>query len=273
MSFSGELIEEYFINCEEGVGKNLVVVNYLPGGEGQPHPDSPMYVQTFRNVVYDKKLSQSHHGLYRWNGEIRYTRRPRTRPENPEPPSAATPYTISFNFANRQEVLEVDRFGYVVANSIGDKFDTPPMARVNEPTFTISRQEAWNPVQKLMNYNPKYGAVNATGIWYFDPRTLLLSIGANYNSDGGWNVSYQFSFNYDTWDYSALNAGYFAIDGGERTRLLDDTTDARPIQKPKALTLAGQVLNETDPGHFLFWEKAEPMDFYALNLPDITMVW
>jgi len=276
--FSGEITAEYEINCTEPIGKNLSVVDYLPGYLGQSHPDGNMFVQTFRDVEYIDKVTQPFVGT-RWRGEVKYTRRSFQRPEYPEQPSVFTPYSIAFNFANRQEVLEVDRFGNVVANSLGDKFDTPPMARVNETTFTISRNELWNPIQKLINYNPKYGAVNADPMWFFNPRTLLLSIGAQVSigadgvSQNGWNVSYKFDFNYDTWDYSALNAGYFAMDGSDKVRLLDDTDDKRPIQKPKALNASGEVLGESDPAEFLFWEKSIPMNFSALNLPNITAVW
>jgi len=238
-----------------------------------PHPESAMYVQTFRNMTKNIGVVTQPAIGFAWDGVVKYTRRPRTRPQHPEPPTLATPYTIAFNFNSRQEVLEVDRFGNMVANSIGDKFDTPPMARVNEPAFTISRSEWWNPLQKLMDFNPKYGAVNANPFWIFNARTLYLQIGASYHSENGWSLQYQFSFNYDTWDYSALNAGYFKKEGGEKVRILEETVDKKPVQKPKALTLLGEIVAENAPGHMLWWEKAVPMNFSVLNLPNIMEVW
>lgn len=229
-SISGEITDEFQIIMSESpdVEGNIIVANELPGVLFGTHPDSNMFVQTYRDVEFVSKITQPGRGFI-WNGTVKYTRRSRTRPQTPEPPLPNTPYSISFSFANRQEVLEVDRFGEVVCNSVGDKFDTPPMARVNEPTFTITRQEFWNPLQKLINYNPKYGAVNGNGIWFFNPRTLLLTIGADYQSEQGWTVKYQFTFNYDTWDYNALNAGYYFVDSNEKKRILDDTVDQRPV--------------------------------------------
>ena len=276
LSITGEITETYDIFTDDRSENNIVVADYLPGSMFGYYPDSNnMFIQTYRDVEFSKHVTQPFHGS-RWTGTLKYTRRSRTKPLTPKWPSPSDPYAISFSFANRQEVLEVDRFGNIVQNTIGDKFDTPPMARVNEPSFMISRTEFYNPISKLMNYSPKYGAVNSNGIWGFNPRTLLLNIGAEYKSDSGWSVKYQFTFNYDTWDYSTLNAGYYEISGSptpERKRILDDTADEKPIQKPKALSDSGSVLPDGSPGYFLYWEKALPLDFYSLGLPNITTVW
>lgn len=277
-SITGEITETYQIFTDDRTERELAIASYLPGNIFDYHPSSNMFIQTYRDVEFKQHVTQPFTGS-EWTGTLKYTRRARTKPSAPEEPTANDPFTIAFNFANRQEVLEADRFGNVVQNTIGDKFDTPPMARVNEPTFTISRTEYYNPISKLMNYNPKYGAVNESAIWGFNPRTLLLNIGADYNSDSSWSVKYQFTFNYDTWDYSTLNAGYYFLTAPGsngvrgRYRILDDTADKKPVQKPQALDADGAVLPKSSPGYFLYWEKALPLDFSALNLPDVTEVW
>jgi len=125
LTISGEITEVYQIFVDDRSESNIAVANYLPLTLFSPHPESNMFVQTFRDVEYKQHINQPFHGS-EWEGTLKYTRRARTKPSVPQEPSPNDPYQISFNFSHRQEVLSVDRYGNFVKNSAGDLYDSPP---------------------------------------------------------------------------------------------------------------------------------------------------
>ena len=278
-TITGKIRIEYIIETDNYNDDTLIASSYLPWFLGAFYQfgdiQTAMYIQTMRDA---EKLGNTTNNIDNgsvFRGWVEYTRRPRTELVNPPPPSENDPVTIDVSLSQRQESLDYDRFGNLVQNSVGEMFDKPVVAKVGEMKWQITRNEYINPVLKFIVYSPKYGCVNEYAIWGFPPRTLWLVICPKYSTGGGWSVTYSIEYNSETWDYTALDEGFHYLEttGGETVKaaILEDTIDRKPVKKPKRLDGAGNIAGD---GEYYFhqYEKAVPLNFAFLNLPDISMI-
>ena len=281
-TMTGKIRVEFDILTDQYNDDTLVAASYLPGVLGGIYSlgnsTSQLYTQTLRDAEKICNTTDTKENGSKFRGILEYTRRARTTPDVPSPPTAATPFTIDVSLTQRQEALDADRFGNPVVNSAGDRFSRPPMAKVGEIKWMINRQEEVNPVFKIIDYSPRYGCVNDSMIWGFPPRTLWLLITAKYSNQSGWSVTYNIEYNSETWDYNILDEGFFTLGppdpqsgARERIQILDETKDNKPKQKPTLLNGNGGLAASTV-AYFLYFEKAVPLNFYLLNLPDISTV-
>ena len=197
-------------------------------------------------------------------------------PEEPFSPN----FSLSTGVQTGQEPIHYDIDGNVIANSAGDIFSDPVIAETETSNFSITRTEYVNPISKQREYSDRYGIVNETAIWGYRARTLRLTITSSYSIQSGWDVTYNFLYKSETWDYTTLDRGFDELiasdpqQPGVRIKspiLVDDNGSPVPITSPAALDGNGKRTANELAAKLSFVRCAE-RDFTLLGLPNIDQV-
>lgn len=185
-----------------------------------------------------------------------------------DPPASDDPFTISSSTEYVQVSFEYDANGERVCNTAGDPFSNPPMRQKAIEVFEIQRREYVNPIAKKMAYSNR---INGSAWCGFPPKTLLLTIGTNFN--GGWLVNYKIKYDPATWDYQIASRGYNQIVyiEEERAKLpITDNTGAK-ISTPAYLDPDGKMIpNNSSQYYEQVFQTYLTANFSALNLPYIA---
>jgi len=323
--FTGEITANYIIVTDNHLDDENVARGFLPQGYGQSYnlpesPPNPMFVQTHREAVKlgtDSRYAQQ--GSI-FEGILKYTRLPRTEfPEQPQPPEPVvdSSFRIVSGFETRMVPLETaylvhNETGVVsnklwpVQNTLSLPFDTLPEREISESTWTVSRTEYYNPVDKMRFFNQAGGAVNRDPIWGYGSRCVRVTVGASYTAGSSWSVEYRFKAREETFDYFILNTSQFEFAPGlspqpplyipsqelpmgygeagrkitrkMRVTIKDMTEEELNVKTAVPITSGGYAVALQDDDikrefHYRRYNYNFIADFSLLALPDISLIW
>ena len=153
----------------------------------------------------------------------------------------AEPAVITVSGSDFQAIAIKDKDGNAVKNSAGDAFDPPVMKNDSHLTLRIEKNVATLDLNFLSDYA---NAVNTDTFFGLTARKWLARP-ANAQQvyrgdcDPYWKISMEFLSNFDQWDFSVLDQGFFKLDAGKRKRIAPDGVHG---SKPSLLDGAGAVL-------------------------------
>lgn len=171
-------------------------------------------------------------------------------PNRVEPNELLRQPEIAWSFQQHQEIVDVDIYGNLVANTAGDLYDPGISRDVSWPVLTIRRNEAEFSPSLSYLYSD---AINLLPWWGAPPRVVrVVSIGSAraYSQTLGqhyWVTDYQFAFKPSTWVTRVQSSGWRQrkltaagnIDPDKKETI---TFGAVPTTKPQLLGENGRLL-------------------------------
>ena len=189
--------------------------------------------------------------------------------ENP----LSEPYQVSGSFRKEQKEAVRDKDGDLILSSSWERF---PNMMYDEPfpTVNISYNVLGNP---LALYAPMIETVNSAAMWGLSPRTIKLDNASFERRLYGtctfyYNIAYEFSINYNTWDRYAIDGGTkHLMAGGDpdvpedfelnRTRHDDEIVGWMPLDG------SGNLLPFGSSPVYKLIQKHPESDFSLLGIP------
>jgi hypothetical protein len=184
---------------------------------------------------------------------------------------------ISWGTRDYERALERDRNGVAVLNSAHDPFDPCRLKTVHVMTLRVVRNEAfYSPALAFTYLGGENGsAVNSDTCTIcgltVSPRQahIILWSGDSAERNGipFWTVTYEFEFNPETWDETALDLGLYQLTGlafpNDKKKCIRNGESA---VEPQLLDGTGYQLPVGGTPVFLSWRCADELPFSVLNL-------
>lgn len=182
---------------------------------------------------------------------------------------------VSWTFAQFTRTVDFEAgTGEAITNAAKDPYDPGIQADDSRPVLQIVRNELGFDINLADEYRD---TINDAPFWGFPAKAVKCScITANwlYNADIAcwyWEVTYEFHFNRDTWDYTVINQGFRELDssGTKKRAILDDY--GVPVSKPWPLDDNGVAIqpgSSTPIGAFDF-QIYKKKDFSNFGFDDL----
>jgi hypothetical protein len=208
-------------------------------------------------------------------GTVEYIVKYSQKKINWDPNPLNRPAIIDMGGSELEEVQLKDLNDAAIVNSSKELYDAIPPRPIRGATeFTITKNEATNPMQRIEDYS---NTVN-NAIWHGEPidtvRIGIIKAHKKQEQVNGativyWEVTYPFFRRKDGWRLKILDRGWSILQSGIRVKYCDEM--GREPTQPILLDGSGGKLAEGSPAVFYpsagYLQLAEA-DWTALNLPN-----
>ena len=201
--------------------------------------------------------------------------------DKPPDPDEADPFTITPRMEKIEVPMEFDLDGWLVRNSAGQRYDTPPMLELYYPVFSIGRTEYTNPCRRMTDFMNR---VNALNFWGFAPgKVCMLNVSPSTSITWGtpsWQVQYDIGINLyddlDLWQTEILDAGTMErrVDAGNGRIAIRAILDAqgKEVTEPVPLDDNGMPLPDGADPVWHWYRKRYSADLNILKIPNPFLV-
>lgn len=231
---------------------------YLAGNESHLEYGGP-YLLLSKRKVTEKELIQETGGSL-WELELEYTTHKVQKYENP----LDQPVRYSLEWAQYDRVVEKDKDGNPLVNTIGDLFTDPPYKEEDaRPVLRAYRNEP--DVATRINFIASFrNALNSDSFHGMAPRTCRMRniTSGDLQTQNGvdyYKFTYEIEFNEDTWDPDILNRGHRAKDSNGKIYDL-------PKKEVRNLKQDGTVVGPDDDPYYINFKIRNEKAFSDLNI-------